>query len=61
METPTVREVIIRLEHEGFIKVRQKGSHRRYVKGSKKVTVAGNPREHLDPKTYRSIERQAGW
>jgi predicted RNA binding protein YcfA (HicA-like mRNA interferase family) len=61
LESPTVREVISRLEREGFVKVRQNGSHRRYVKGPRKVTVAGKPSEHLDPKTYRGIQRQAGW
>jgi predicted RNA binding protein YcfA (HicA-like mRNA interferase family) len=61
LEGPTVREVIGRLEREGFAKVRQNGSHRRYVKGSKRVTVAGRPGEHLDPKTYRRIRQQAGW
>jgi predicted RNA binding protein YcfA (HicA-like mRNA interferase family) len=61
MNNPTVREVIARLEREGFVKVRQKGSHQRYVKGTRKVTVAGKPRETLDPKTWRRIREQAGW
>jgi predicted RNA binding protein YcfA (HicA-like mRNA interferase family) len=61
METPTVREVVKRLHREGFLRVRQKGSHARFVKGARKVTVAGKPSEHLDPKTYASIRTQAGW
>jgi predicted RNA binding protein YcfA (HicA-like mRNA interferase family) len=61
LESPTVREVIKMLEQDGFERVRTKGSHRRYIKGSMKVTVAGKPSDHLDPKTYRSIQRQAGW
>jgi len=61
LESPTVGEVISRLEREGFVKVRQKGSHRRYASGSRKVTVAGKMSDHLDPKTYQSIRQQAGW
>ncbi|MBQ9041447.1 MAG: type II toxin-antitoxin system HicA family toxin [Eggerthellaceae bacterium] len=43
------------------MKVRQEGSHRRYVKGGRKVTVAGKESDHLDWKTWESIKRQAGW
>lgn len=38
MQPPTVREVIRRLEGEGFINVRTRGDHRRYAKGNLKVT-----------------------
>jgi predicted RNA binding protein YcfA (HicA-like mRNA interferase family) len=51
MQPPTVREIIRRLESEGFKNVRTVGDHRRYVKGNRKVTVAGKPNEHLHPKT----------
>lgn len=61
MQPPTVREVISRLESEGFRLVRQKGSHRRYVKGNRKVTVAGDLNDNLHPKTWASIKNQAGW
>lgn len=61
MQPPTVREVISRLESEGFRLERQKGSHRRYVKGSRKVTVAGSLNDNLHPKTWASIKNQAGW
>jgi predicted RNA binding protein YcfA (HicA-like mRNA interferase family) len=61
MEPPTVREVVKRLEMEGFVKVRQNGSHCRYRKGSQKVTVAGRPNEHIDRATWRRIQEQAGW
>jgi len=61
MEPPTIREVIKKLENEGFVKVRQTGSHCRYQKGDLKVTVAGKPNEHLDRKTWKSIQKQAGW
>ena len=61
MQPPTVREVISRLENEGFRLERQKGSHRRYVKGNRKVTVAGNLNDNLHPKTWASIKNQEGW
>jgi len=61
MQPPTIREVIERLEKEGFVKVRTTGSHHRYQKGNLKVTVAGKPGEHLDRETWRRIQEQAGW
>ena len=61
MEPPTVREVIRRLEQEGFVLVRVRGDHRRYVKGDRRVTVAGKPSEHLKRRTWKSIQEQAGW
>lgn len=61
MQPPTVREVIGRLEREGFILVRTVGDHRRYTKGPRKVTVAGKMGEHLDRKTWKSVQNQAGW
>ena len=61
MEPPTVREVAKRLENEGYEVVRQKGSHARYKKGKRTVTLAGKPSEHLDRKTWNSIMNQAGW
>lgn len=61
MEPPTVREVIRRLEQEGFICTRVVGDHRRFSKGSMKVTVAGKLSEHMKPKTWKSVQRQAGW
>ncbi|MDR1089090.1 MAG: type II toxin-antitoxin system HicA family toxin [Coriobacteriales bacterium] len=61
MEPPTIREVTRRLENEGFVKVGQKGSHCRYQKGNLKVTVAGKPSKHLNRRTWKSIQRQAGW
>ena len=61
MQPPTVREVISRLENEGFRLERQKGSNRRFVKGNRKVTVAGNLNDNLHPKTWASIKNQAGW
>lgn len=61
MQPPTVREVIRRLEKEGFVNVRTRGSHRRYVKGDLRVTVSGKESEHLTRKTWASVKQQAGW
>lgn len=60
-EPPTVREVIRRLEAEGFVHVRTVGDHRRYKRGNLSVTVPGKLSEHLHPSTWRSIRIQAGW
>ncbi len=58
-----VREVIRRLLDDGWYLKDQKGSHRQYRHSEKKgkVTVAGHPNEEIDPKTWKSIQEQAGW
>ena len=61
MQPPTIREVTKRLECEGWIVKRQKGSHVQYKKGNQTVTVAGKPSDHLEWKTWNSIKRQANW
>lgn len=62
MEPPTVREVIGRLEAEGWRKLRQNGtSHRIFGKDGKIIPVAGKPSEHLRRGTYSKIKRMAGW
>ena len=57
-----IRDVIRLIESDGWNQVRQKGSHRQYHHPSKAgtVTVAGHPSMDLDPKTERSILKQAG-
>lgn len=57
-----VREVIRLVEHDGWGQVRQKGSHRQYHHPEKSgtVTIAGHPSMELDPKTEKSILKQAG-
>ena len=56
------REVIRRLEGEGWVKVAQKGSHAQFKHPTKpgRVTVP-HPRKDMKPGTLRSIEKQAGW
>jgi predicted RNA binding protein YcfA (HicA-like mRNA interferase family) len=58
----TVREAIHLIEEDGWVLVRQKGSHRQYHHPTKPgtVTIAGKPSLDLDPKAEKSILRQAG-
>lgn len=57
-----VRDVIRRLNEDGWVQVSQKGSHRQFKHPAKrgKVTVPGKPSDDLPEGTYRSILRQAG-
>jgi predicted RNA binding protein YcfA (HicA-like mRNA interferase family) len=57
-----VRDAIKLVEQNGWVLVRTKGSHRQYHHPTKPgtVTIAGKPSLDLDPKTERSILRQAG-
>lgn len=60
---PKVREVIRRLEAEGWILRRTRGSHRQYTHPTKPgtVTVSSKPSVQLQEGTWREIQRQAGW
>ena len=57
-----VRDVIRRLQADGWMLVATKGSHRQYEHPIKsgKVTIPGHPNNDLAPKTLASIMRQAG-
>ena len=57
-----VKELITLLEDDGWLCVRQKGSHRQYHHASKSgtVTVAGKPSVEVPPGTLNSILKQAG-
>lgn len=57
-----VRQLIRMIERDGWVQVRQTGSHRQYHHPSKPgtVTIAGAPGIELPPKTLRSILKQAG-
>ena len=57
-----VREAIRLVEKDGWMRVRQKGSHRQFHHPTKPgtVTIAGKPSLDLDKKTERSVLRQAG-
>src|SRR5260370_39622825 len=57
-----VRDVIRRLEHDGWRLARTKGSHRQYHHPAKPgtVTVAGHPSVAIPPGTLNNILKQAG-
>jgi predicted RNA binding protein YcfA (HicA-like mRNA interferase family) len=57
-----VRDVIKRLETDGWLLARTKGSHRQYHHPSKEgtVTVAGHPSVDIPPGTLNNILKQAG-
>jgi predicted RNA binding protein YcfA (HicA-like mRNA interferase family) len=57
-----VREVIAVLERNGWVLVRQRGSHRhfRHLEVPFVVTVAGNPSTTVPPGTLGSIRRTSG-
>ncbi len=57
-----VREAIRLIQNDGWVLVRQRGSHRQFHHPTKPgtVTIAGKPSLELDPKTEKSIMRQAG-
>jgi predicted RNA binding protein YcfA (HicA-like mRNA interferase family) len=59
----TVREVIRRLESEGWYRVKSKGSHRQFKHPTKpgRVTVSGKMSDTLAAGTLKSIRKQAGW
>ena len=56
------RQVIRRLEQDGWRLVRTKGSHRQYKHALKpgRVTIAGRLADELAPGTLNSILKQAG-
>jgi predicted RNA binding protein YcfA (HicA-like mRNA interferase family) len=60
---PKVREAIRRLEQEGWVLVRTRGSHRQYKHPQRpgRVTVPGNLDDDLPAGTWNSIQKQAGW
>jgi len=59
-----IREVIRILEHHGFRRVRQRGSHRRFhgiVDGrTRLVTISGAEGDDIPAGTLGSIRRQSG-
>jgi predicted RNA binding protein YcfA (HicA-like mRNA interferase family) len=56
-----VRDLLKLLAKDGWLLKNQEGSHRQYTPSAKrgKVTVAGHMSEELDPKTKKSILKQA--
>jgi predicted RNA binding protein YcfA (HicA-like mRNA interferase family) len=60
-QPPKFSEIESRLLKDGFVMVRQKGSHRIYKEGSRRVVLAGKPSDHPTQRTWRSIQREARW
>jgi predicted RNA binding protein YcfA (HicA-like mRNA interferase family) len=58
-----VREVIRKLEADGWYLVATRGSHRQYKHPTKpgRVTIAGHSNDDLAPGTLTSVRKQAGW
>ena len=54
------RKIIRRLEKDGFVLVKVTGSHHKFKKGDKTVTVP-HPKKRLPIGTARNIYKQAGW
>ncbi|MDT0619786.1 type II toxin-antitoxin system HicA family toxin [Salinisphaera sp. P385] len=57
-----VKELIKRIEEDGWERVRMKGSHRQFrhpVKGGT-VTIAGKPSVDVPPGTANNVLKQAG-
>jgi len=57
-----VKELVALIEANGWLQVRQKGSHRQFHHPSKSgtVTVSGKPSIDVPPGTLNSILKQAG-
>ena len=57
-----VREIIRRIERDGWCRIRAKGGHRQFKHPIKsgRVTVSGQMSDELDKKTEKSILKQAG-
>jgi predicted RNA binding protein YcfA (HicA-like mRNA interferase family) len=59
-----VRDLLKRLQDEGWTMARQRGSHRQFFHPQKpglRVTVAGHPKLDIPKGTLNSIFKQAGW
>ena len=59
-----VREVLQRLQKEGWVLRRQKGSHRQFFHAAfpeRRVTVSGNTNLDIPKGTLNSIFKQVGW
>jgi predicted RNA binding protein YcfA (HicA-like mRNA interferase family) len=57
-----IKELIAWLETDGWLQVRQKGSHRQFHHPAKPgtVTVSGKPNVDIPPGTLNSVMKQAG-
>jgi len=58
-----VRDVWRRLEQDGWVLQRTRGSHRIFTHPQKPglVVLAGAPGKDLPPGTWQAIQKQVGW
>ena len=63
MKRYKVRQILRRLEDDGWRQIAQVGSHRQYKHPTKagRVTVNGKPGDTLSQEILNSIFKQAGW
>ena len=54
------RKIVKRLKDEGFEHAHTVGSHQKFVKGDRRVTVP-HPKKDIPMGTARQIAKQAGW
>ena len=56
-----IRDIIKKIEADGWYQVVMKGSHRQYKHPTKpgRVTIAGHPNHDLAPGTLNSVLKQA--
>jgi predicted RNA binding protein YcfA (HicA-like mRNA interferase family) len=56
------RDIIKRLEADGFVLVSVRGSHHKFRQGATgRMVIVTHPRRDIPVGTLRSIYRQAGW
>lgn len=57
-----VRQIIKMVEADGWVQLKQVGSHRQFIHAIKpgKVTIAGKPGQDVPKGTARNILKQAG-
>jgi predicted RNA binding protein YcfA (HicA-like mRNA interferase family) len=57
-----IRDLIRKIEDDGWKLARTKGSHRQYHHPTKPgtVTIAGHPSDEMPPGTLNSVMKQAG-
>lgn len=54
------QEAIRRLKREGWVEVRQAGSHIQFMKNGQRITVP-NHKGELTPGVEHDIKKKAGW
>jgi predicted RNA binding protein YcfA (HicA-like mRNA interferase family) len=55
------RDIVRRLEKDGFVLISTRGSHNKFRHPDGRVVVVTHPRKDIPLGTVRSIYLQAGW